>query len=376
MFMNIDVLNSRIQFKELYKTNEIDNKYFFFYDESGNIRKLHIEKSKTNAPLCDYFVLGGLVLDYIQNDSENIKKEFNEFLSLPQNELKSSFICTKSNDFMQTLKQKKLHEFLRFCLEKDFHIHFKAFNLLYWSIVDIIDSIEHNSFEIENRNILKNLIYLVCKENIVEISNLFEKYDYPDVKKEKQKKFLDELIHLVTITKQLCHREKSFLIAFLSKGYNKKLIFISNDEKGVLVENFLNQYMNNVEKYINSVHCFDEEKHIQKLIHDYDYIIMNDNQRINNYLFCNSQSNFYLQLSDVIVGIIHRFKLYLLKRDMEDIEKDLILLTNFQKENLQMLLMLIKKSEQKSKFFIHNIDAMDEINKLACLFRIFKGSLS
>lgn len=373
--MNIDVLNLRIQFKELYKTDEIDNKYFFFYDESGNIRKLHIEKSKTNVSLCDYFVLGGLVFDSIPENPENIKKELQEFLVLPQDELKSAFICTKSNDFMQTLKQNKLHEFLRFCLKKGFHIHFQAFNLLYWSVVDIIDSIEQNYFEIENRNILKNLIYLVCKENIIEIPNLFEKYDYPDINEEKQNNFLDELIHLVTITKQLSHIDKSFLIAFLSKGYNKELKFVSDDEKGVLVENFLNQYMDNVEKYINSVHFFDEEKNIQNLIQDYNYIIINDNQRINNYSFCDSQSNFYLQLSDVIVGIIHRLKLYLLKKSVEDIEKDFVLLTDLQKENLRMLLTLIKNSEQKSKFFIHNIDAIGEINKLAYLFLHFDAMM-
>lgn len=361
---------TREELKSLYNSSEIDNKYYFYYDESGNIRKLHIDRNHFNVEICDYFVLGGLVFYEKPEEQVIIREKFQKYIPLPNEELKCNYICTKSRNFFDVLKQEKLNKFLCFCLEQDFIIHYKVLNFLYWSIVDVIDSI-NVEIGVNDKNSLddiKKLLYLVCKENYKQLSSFFSQYNYPNLKENRKSDFLKGIISFTKKSKTLNASGKANLLQFLENGFASELIFIKNNPDNILLDGFLNFYVDGIEKFLNLFHVFDEENEIQNIIKSCDLKIVE-----NNYVFKNSKDDFYLQLSDVIAGLIRKFRKYLFSKSSEEIENDFCNMCKIQRNNLISLLMIIKRSEQENIFFLHDIDSVSEHDKLGDLINFYRG---
>lgn len=373
--MIIDVTIEREELKSLYNNSGIDNKYYFYYDESGNIRKLHIDKNNFNVEICDYFVLGGLVFSEKPEEQVIIREKFQKYMPLPNEELKCNYICTKSKNFLDVLKQEKLNKFLDFCLEQNFIIHYEVLNFLYWSIVDVIDSI-NVEIGVNDKNVLdniKNLLYLVCKENYKQLASFFSQYNYPNLKENTKSDFLKGIISFTKNSKILNYSEKAILLQFLEIGFASELIFIKNNPDNILLDDFLSFYVDGIEKNLNSFHVFDEENEIQNIIKSYDLKIIENNSVFDNYVFKNSKDDFYLQLSDVIVGLIRKFRKYLFSKSSEEIENDFYDMCKIQRNNLISLLMIIKRSEQENIFFLHDIDSVSEHDKLADLINLYRA---
>lgn len=373
--MIIDVTIEREELKSLYNNSGIDNKYYFYYDESGNIRKLHIDKNNFNVEICDYFVLGGLVFSEKPEEQVIIREKFQKYMPLPNEELKCNYICTKSKNFLDVLKQEKLNKFLDFCLEQNFIIHYEVLNFLYWSIVDVIDSI-NVEIGVNDKKLLdniKNLLYLVCKENYKQLASFFSQYNYPNLKENTKSDFLKGIISFTKNSKILNYSEKAILLQFLEIGFASELIFIKNNPDNILLDDFLSFYVDGIEKNLNSFHVFDEENEIQNIIKSYDLKIIENNSVFDNYVFKNSKDDFYLQLSDVIVGLIRKFRKYLFSKSSEEIENDFYDMCKIQRNNLISLLMIIKRSEQENTFFLHDIDSVSEHDKLADLINFYRA---
>lgn len=373
--MIIDVTIEREELKSLYNNSGIDNKYYFYYDESGNIRKLHIDKNNFNVEICDYFVLGGLVFSEKLEEQVIIREKFQKYMPLPNEELKCNYICTKSKNFLDVLKQEKLNKFLDFCLEQNFIIHYEVLNFLYWSIVDVIDSI-NVEIGVNDKKLLdniKNLLYLVCKENYKQLASFFSQYNYPNLKENTKSDFLKGIISFTKNSKILNYSEKAILLQFLEIGFASELIFIKNNPDNILLDDFLSFYVDGIEKNLNSFHVFDEENEIQNIIKSYDLKIIENNSVFDNYVFKNSKDDFYLQLSDVIVGLIRKFRKYLFSKSSEEIENDFYDMCKIQRNNLISLLMIIKRSEQENTFFLHDIDSVSEHDKLADLINFYRA---
>ena len=373
--MIMDVTREREELKSLYNNSGIDNKYYFYYDESGNIRKLHIDKNNFNVEICDYFVLGGLVFSEKPEEQVIIREKFQKYISLPNEELKCNYICTKSKNFLDVLKQEKLNKFLDFCLEQNFIIHYEVLNFLYWSIVDVIDSI-NVEIGVNDKNVLdniKNLLYLVCKENYKQLASFFSQYNYPNLKENTKSDFLKGIISFTKSSKTLSCSEKTNLLQFLENGFASDFVFITNNPNNILLDNFFNFYVDGIGKFINSFHVFDEENEIQNIIKSYDLKIIENNSVFDNYVFKNSKDDFYLQVSDVIVGLIRKFRKYLFSKSSEEIENDFYDMCKIQRNNLISLLMIIKRSEQENTFFLHDIDSVSEHDKLADLINFYRA---
>ena len=369
------VTREREELKLLYNNSGIDNKYYFYYDESGNIRKLHIDKNNFNVEICDYFVLGGLVFSEKPEEQVIIREKFQKYISLPNEELKCNYICTKSKNFLDVLKREKLNKFLDFCLEQNFIIHYEVLNFLYWSIVDVIDSI-NVEIGVNDKNVLdniKNLLYLVCKENYKQLASFFSQYNYPNLKENTKSDFLKGIISFTKNSKILNYSEKAILLQFLEIGFASELIFIKNNPDNILLDDFLSFYVDGIGKFINSFHVFDEENEIQNIIKSYDLKIIENNSVFDNYVFKNSKDDFYLQLSDVIVGLIRKFRKYLFSKSSEEIKNDFYDMCKIQRNNLISLLMIIKRSEYENIFFLHDIDSVSEHDKLADLINFYRA---
>ena len=99
-------------------------------------------------------------------------------------------------DFLSVLKAEKLEIFLRWIFGQGFSIHYSVLYPLFWSIVDIIDSI---LTEYGNDNLLmanwqlKNALCTILRDDPVGTVDLFQRYSYPDVGRARRPAFITEL---------------------------------------------------------------------------------------------------------------------------------------------------------------------------------------
>jgi len=92
---------------------------------------------------------------------------------------------------------------LEFVKDSDLYVHYSSLNILYWSIVDIVDSAIVSSesaqqLEPQFANHLKNDLYKLSRLEIESVIQLFYKYEYPNIKKESVLLFIEELTSLFT----------------------------------------------------------------------------------------------------------------------------------------------------------------------------------
>lgn len=108
----------------------------FYYDETNNIKKLHLKKGDFNVDYTANFVLGGFAFTGENPDLSDIFDGI--YLQPNVEEVKLKMIA--KGDFEACLSSNKLHTFLKKLSEKKLYLHISTLNLLYFSLADIVDS--------------------------------------------------------------------------------------------------------------------------------------------------------------------------------------------------------------------------------------------
>src|SRR5690606_35392581 len=113
------------------------------------------------------FVLGGLLHEGAVPDVQPLIDSFK--LQKTVKEVKFKHIAF--GDFLDCLKSQKLNLFFRFLKESNLYVHYSSLNILYWSVVDIVDSAIMNSDTVMQLgsgfdNHLKNDLYKLCRHEI------------------------------------------------------------------------------------------------------------------------------------------------------------------------------------------------------------------
>lgn len=339
--------------------------YNFFYDETGNIRKYHVREDGFNVSSNLSFVLGGIAFDGPPQDVTDL---FNELrLDPSMKELKFGYVA--KGDFLSCLKSERLPFFFRYLLDNNIYMHYSVVNVLYYSLVDIVDSAisifpEGSKLGLQIINNLKNVLYVLAKREIDVIASLFYRHKYPNISNNSVISFIDDLYFL--FDKYAEDEDYSFWIKFLKDLLDnckkKKVLTLLEDEVDhVMVGDFLQFYIKPIYLFKNSTHVFDEESEIMSKVSD--HIFMDNNNQLDILSFQNSSSNPYIQMSDILVGFIGRFSDYIINSSLTDISRDLSKMTTKQHECLDSYLALINKSHDKNKAFLHEVNAITEHDK-------------
>ena len=385
MLFKLDELRENViklgKIQGLENIERLNDDFIFYYDETNNIRKLYLsEKSLFNIKTDDIFknfVVGGIC--FRETPSQEKINDLKSALKLQQSikEIKLKHIA--KGDFIECLNSKKLTIFLDWIYDNSY-LHFSSINLLFWSIVDIIDSLMDNeNYEviILNKD-LKTILYEIVKNNMEKFSELFFAFNYPNIKKDKVNEFLEHLITLIQSTFQNVDLEllkidqeifndlSTILIGLLEKSKNEDLPFIMYEKDKILIDSLFDFYLRPIYTFINSEHNFDDEQEIKKIFNKYEFTFLNKRIKLN---FINSENNDFIQFSDVIVGFIGKMYEYLNKSLIRDIERDLKNFNELQKTNLFLLRKLIEKSDNYCKGFIHLIEPLTEKIKLEILLK-------
>ena len=168
-----EIINVEEHQKNLYDLNGIqplEEEMTFFYDETSNGRLFSLGSKGFNdshAFLGD-FILGGVAHEgkSFPIDEEGLRNAVN--FNKTQKEMKFKHLYSKSNDFISFMNSKKATNFFYWLSKSGLYIHYTLLNRLYYSLVDIVDSLWDDSnyiylvyFE------YKNLMYYLIHSNLL-----------------------------------------------------------------------------------------------------------------------------------------------------------------------------------------------------------------
>lgn len=341
--------------------NTLFNRYKIYFDETNNCIKFKFKDSsgKTNAQWYNDFVLGGIVFtgDTCPIDTEELFSKFNIQKSALDDPKLKHIAPHKGEDkdrLLTILKSKNLSILLQTLYDtKNVYLHWTNQNLLFYSLVDIIDSI---SDDVLYNIYLKNLIYNAAIHN-QDIMCILAKYDYPNIKEDAIKEFcleLKEWFIAVRNTDNMSEYEHwSYLISKIKKIKTKDdLLFITDNEDYLLIDNFVPLYSLRIQTFANSELYFDECGIVQEKIDSFTDILCTS--RRTQYAFLNSRDDKLLGISDMVIGLTGALMAYLNTHSINRIKMDFSKLSTTQKENLRLFFKIRLKSSLYNMFFDHS----------------------
>lgn len=346
-----------------------DRPYTFYYDETNNIRRLHLTNTGFNVaePAC--FLLGGIGHDGPPRPLGLDALRPKLHLQANMAEIKLKYLA--KGDFLACLKSAPIANLLEWIESEGLFLHYQVTDPLYWSIVDIIDSIEATvafGFDMLELRALKNGLYALLRGDLGTMSGLLRRYDYPNVG-DRKRPFLDELIALVDIRLSMLDEEDvgdhvlhMMLKGVLQAGRDVPLPFLEDEKPLILIEEFGIFFANRMQTFARSDHILDDEH----LVSEYLESGASSGQAL-SYRFANSRDEEGIQISDVVVGLLGKAFTYCTRHSMSEIEHDLARLSDRQACALATLARLLDRSTTASNAFALHILSNDDEARVALL---------
>ena len=344
------------------------NHYTMYYDESNNCLKFKFkdENGDLNVDYTEDYVLAGVAFEGAEPpiDIDAVFSKLQLQKSITDVKLKHLIgkVPEGSHKFLHALDSSKVETVLTDILSVDnLYIHWSAINLLYYSLVDIVDSVlsvpvYHNE--------IKNVLFKYAKRDEEYILPLLAQYKYPNIDPSKIKDYCFEMVGWIeNIVPD--DAEDEFLLEFLrqelkASGKKENLPFLIDNEDHMLIDGFAADYMSRMGIFQGSTHIFDEISEVQEVL---------ENRPISGkYLFNRAEFYFekshnskWLQLCDIIAGIMASFFTFANRVTVEEFVPIIGILTEQQKRNLALLHRLMKKSTDKNMFFAQKSNVFSQI---------------
>ena len=139
------------------------------------------------------------------------------------------------------------------------------------------------------------------------------------------------------------------------------MVFIQDNEPGVLITEYYLFYLERCEIFSKSHHIFDEEPTVEKKLSNIQ--LYEDGKLLNNWQFVKSHENIYIQVSDMVAGLLRRLFMFLDENSMEKIHSISLSLNEIQIANFTILWMLISRSDAKSQILLKNANTPKNVNE-------------
>lgn len=314
-----------------------------FFDETNNAKKFHLkDDDRLNVPVGVRFVLGG-----ISCGNGLGQEELNNTLALQKSskELKFDQIYGHAdwNDFTPVLRSSRLTKYLSLLEDKGALIHFSSVNLFYFALVDIIDSLD---FNVAYAFALKSILYQVAQRDSDAFVGLFRQHTYPDVRDVDG--FLKALSNIVTRSSIEDTYGKGALLQVIQKNMGRKeLTFIQDEQQNMYIKDFLPFYQEPLWKFANSQIVLDNEVDMMAGLLKWPVEV---NGKKVDYSFVDSQTEPWVQMSDVAVSLVARYLCFV---DTDDYKEQIGSFTERQMDNFKQLNRILAASEKGNKLFWH-----------------------
>jgi Protein of unknown function (DUF3800) len=371
----IDIDQLRDQQIRFHHLDNADNEYTFYHDETNNVRKLHIGPQGLNVAECKIFVLGGIVHEGKPHpiDIQPLRQVLQ--IQKTANEIKLDRVAR--DKFLDLLQSTKLRTFLRWIMESGLMIHDHDLDPLYWSFVDIIDSILANGGHpmlYQFHAGLKSDLALILRSDLAATIDIFHRYGCPSLAPESRKPFLEDLIDLVERNSAaLPSFNFQMLKGFLQMGRRlDSLVFIEDNLPNRLIDNFSFFYLNRIAIFKYSSHVLDMEDTIRsKLLKT---PITTGGIPATHYRFVDSKIETGIQLSDIIVGVLGKMHTYFTETPKDEVAAARGSLVGTSLENAELLRDLISTSDAANTAFLNSIGSAHDRDKLDLFLRFHDGA--
>lgn len=357
--MEIDVNNMREIMIEGFQLRRADDKFTFYYDETNNIRKFYLTEHGTNVAEHKNFVLGGIVLTegQILPDIAPLRAQ----LRMQKNAPEIKFAHVAKGDFEQVLTSIKLKIVLSWIVENGILIHYSSVNIIYWAIVDIIDSIlsepEFESY-LPHHQSMKNELYRLTNYDKQAFLALMKRHRYPDIHRDKTADFIaDVAVFLDAYSPDDDNIPALMLKALIEKSASlPELASLVDNEENILIESFQGFYTRPIMLFKNAIHVFDQEIQIEKSLSSTKFF---DGARQVNFSFSDSKNEPGIQIADVVTGFLGKYQNFVEENTLPELVKRKSSWSETQIINFNLLRQLIDLSDDVSNAFIHRTTAMD-----------------
>ena len=340
-----------------------------YYDETDNIQKFRIKDNGFNVAADSHFVLGG-VSTKESISFEELKnawgfKNDNNIL-----EIKSTNKSVFKGDFADILKSGKLLNFLKLLQDRNCHVHFYNLNILYFSLVDIIDSINDQKL-IQYTDDLKTMLYIIVKNDLEKSTSILYKYSYPNIKDGDCRHFITDIISLIENQYKSCSKHKpcaQLLKHHLQKGLTQqKLVFIQDNEDNEPIERIADFYLQKIYMLPLATHIFDNEVGVKEFFNNNPVEI--NGKLIENYSFVDSKDVVMVQVSDLVVAILKRYFKFV-DRETSLVLSDIGQFSDTQNNSFKFLNKILKESlDYNPVFFHHSTNLLEYQNFVALVNR-------
>ena len=339
----------------------------FYYDESGNCRKFYLTDNGFNDPEA---IKGDFVLAGIAHNGKSYEIDLvslHEALEYKegQKELKFKHLYHNSADFVSFMGSKRATEFLEWLDKSGLYIHYSALNNLFYSLVDIVDSLwETHPMCIMYFWDIKNALYDFTIEHQDEVIDILIRHTYPDVKDTVS--FCYELCDLISKYNDDSIYNPGFFLELFRQmlkaaGKMGKLPFIQDNEPNMLIKEYYLFYLERCEIFSKSLHIFDEEKAVEKNLSNIQ--LYEHGKILNHYKFVKSHENIFVQISYMIAGLLRRLFIFLDEKSIGEIKSLAEKLNENQINNFNILWRLISRSDEKSPLLIKNANTPKNIQE-------------
>lgn len=149
------------------------------------------------------------------------------------------------------------------------------------------------------------------------------------------------------------------------------LVFIQDNIPFQLIEEYYLFYLERCEIFSHSIHFFDEELTVQKQFENIQ--LVENGEEVTNYHFVKSHENRYIQVSDMLVGLLGKLFLFLDENALQEIARYRTTISKIQAENFKKVYNLIERSDRHNKLLLKNSNSVRNINERIIKLKLLAG---
>lgn len=337
-----------------------DARLHMYYDETNNIRRLTLSEVGLNAPADKIFAIAGIALKPGQRLSgwDDLRRT----MGVQANSTEIKFKHVAPSDYEAALESRKLSIFLDWLIQSDILVHYSVLDVLYWSVLDIIESLmADDRFKIgEVHKELKNELYFAVTVAPKAFMALLHGFRYPNLKRGDVGSFLSCILSFVTrrVPKSRSTTMKMLkdVLRRAAKAPGLELAFLHDNEPGELIGDFSIHFMHCLYVFKHASHILDRETNIERIMQQFE---IRDGDRLVDYRFEDSENEIGIQASDVVAGLLGRHFTYLQQHSLPELHDALARFSERQLTNLSLLRELIHRSDTFSDGLLHALYPLD-----------------
>jgi hypothetical protein len=277
------------------------------------------------------------------------------------------------------MRSTSLRTFLTWINGCDLLIHYHEVDPVYWSIVDIVDSILHGIGDpalYRAHEILKSDLIEILRAEMLATTDLLHRCNYPEISPTAKAEFLTGLLDIVSRNiRKLDELSVLLLQRILLRGLAlDSLVFLEGNEPNLLIDSFAIFYAARIAMFNRSTHILDVEETVRERLNAMQ--LTRDGLPAAHFRFADSTTEAGIQLSDIVVGLLAKMHTFLTRTSTEDVHEFRRSISGTSLENIELLRDCLSRSDAENPAFLHHVASLTDREKIDRLLQFADGAFA